>query len=230
MLTYRFLNKCKPKFVPNLKIKEMKKSILLVAIALFGFTSMNAQEFVMFGAKGGVNFSTFSGGDNNAWNDPSGRTSFHLGLVAEIPMSERFSIQPEVLYSGQGYDIASRNNDHDIEFQLDYINVPVIAKVYVFEGLALEAGPQVGFLVKSEIDRKPSSVGSGDTNLDSDMFNTVDFSVALGASYKFRGGFFVNGRYNIGLTDIYDDSYAGGLFSGSDAKNSVIQAGVGFMF
>src|SRR5690606_24195884 len=167
MLTYRFLNKCKPKFVPNLKIKEMKKSILLVAIALFGFTSMNAQEFVMFGAKGGVNFSTLSGGDNNAWNDPSGRTSFHLGLVEEIPMSERFSIQPEVLYSGQGYDIASRNNDHDIEFQLDYINVPVIAKVYVFEGLALEAGPQVGFLVKSEIDRKPSSVGSGDTNLDS---------------------------------------------------------------
>ncbi len=208
----------------------MKKSILLVAIALFGFTTMQAQEFVMFGAKGGVNFSTFSGGGDNAWNDPSGRTSFHLGLLAEIPMTERFSIQPEVLYSGQGYDIADRNNANDIEFQLEYINVPVIAKVYVFEGLALEAGPQVGFLVKSEIDRDPTSIGTGDTNLNSDMFNTVDFSVALGASYKFRGGFFVNGRYNIGLSDIYDDSFSGGLFSGSDAKHSVIQAGLGFMF
>ncbi|HSJ11580.1 MAG TPA: porin family protein [Gillisia sp.] len=209
----------------------MKKSFLAIAIGIFGLTAtMNAQESVMFGAKGGVNFSTFRGDGNNAWNDPSGRTSFHLGLLAEIPMSERFSIQPEVLYSGQGYDIANRNNADDIEFQLDYINVPVIAKVYVFEGLALEAGPQVSFLVKSEIDYKPSSVNSGDVNLNSDQFNTVDFSVAMGASYKFRGGFFVNGRYNIGLTDIYDDSFAGGTFAGSNAKNSVIQAGVGFMF
>ncbi len=229
MLSYHFLNKCKPKFVPNLKIKKMKKSILLIAIALFGFTTMTAQEYVMFGAKGGVNFSTFSGDGNNAWNDPSGRTSFHLGLVAEIPMSDRFSIQPEVLYSGQGYDLANRSNADDIEYQLDYINLPVIAKVYVFDGLALEAGPQVGFLVKSEVDYKPSTVNSGDVTLNSDQFNTVDFSVALGASYKFRGGFFINGRYNIGLTDIYDDSFQS-TFSGTSAKHSVLQAGVGFMF
>lgn len=209
----------------------MKKSILLVAIALFGFTTMSAQEYVMFGAKGGVNFSTFSGDGVNAFNDPDGRTSFHLGLVAEIPVGPRFSIQPEVLYSGQGYDIADRNNANDIEYQLDYINLPVLAKVYVTEGLALEAGPQVGFLVNSEIDRNPSSPNDEySVSLDSDQFNTVDFSVALGASYKFRGGFFVNGRYNIGLTDIYDDSFPNNVFSGADAKHSVIQAGIGFMF
>lgn len=208
----------------------MKKSILLVAIALFGFTAVSAQEYVMFGAKGGVNFSTFSGDGVNAFNDAKGRTSFHLGLVAEIPLSERFSIQPEVLYSGQGYDIASRDNANDIEYQLDYINVPVIAKVYVFEGFALEAGPQVGFLVKSEVDYDPSGVDEGNVSLDEDQFNTIDFSVALGASYNFRGGFFVNGRYNIGLTDIYDDSFTNNIFSGADAKHSVINLGVGFMF
>lgn len=204
----------------------MKKSILLIAVALFGFTSMSAQEYVMFGAKGGVNFSTLSGDGVNAWNDPNGRTSFHLGLLAEIPLSERFSIQPEVLYSGQGYDLASRENANDIEYQLEYINVPVIAKIYVFEGLALEVGPQVGFLVKSEIDYNPSGQNQGDVNLSEDQFNKVDFSAALGASYKFRGGFFVNGRYNIGLSEIYDDS----VITGADAKHSVIQAGVGFMF
>ncbi len=204
----------------------MKKSILLIAIALFGFTSLSAQEYVMFGAKGGVNFSTFSGDGINAWNDPQGRTSFHLGLLAEIPLSERFSIQPEVLYSGQGYDIANRDDANDIEYQLEYINVPVIAKVYLFDGFALEAGPQVGFLVKSEVDYDPSGQNQGSINLSEDQFNKVDFSAALGASYKFRGGFFLNGRYNIGLSDIYDD----GIISGADAKHSVIQAGVGFMF
>lgn len=209
----------------------MKKSILFVAIAIFGFTNMKAQEFVMFGAKGGANFSTFSGDGVNAWNDPSGRTSFHLGLVAEIPMSERFSIQPEVLYSGQGYDIASREDANDVEYQLDYIQVPVIAKFYVFDGLALEAGPQIGFLVNSEIDANPSSVNDENTiSLDEEQFNSVDYGVALGASYKFRGGFFINGRYNIGLNEIYDDSFNNNIFSGSDAKHSVIQAGIGFMF
>jgi len=204
----------------------MKKSFLLIAIALFGFTSMSAQEYVMFGAKGGVNFSTFSGDGVNAWNDDKGRTSFHLGLLAEIPLSERFSVQPEVLYSGQGYDIASRENANDIEYQLEYINVPVLAKVYLFDGFALEAGPQVGFLVKSEVDYDPSGQGQGSVNLSEDQFNKVDFSAALGASYKFRGGFFLNGRYNIGLSEIYDDS----VISGANAKHSVIQAGVGFMF
>lgn len=205
----------------------MKKVILLVAIALFGFTTVSAQEYVMFGAKGGVNFSTFSGDGVSAFTDKNGRTSFHLGLVAEIPMSERFSIQPEVLYSGQGYDLVSRDNASDVEYQLDYINIPVIAKFYVMEGLALEAGPQVGFLVNSEIDSERSFLD--DENiipLNEEQFNTTDFSLALGASYKFTGGLFVNGRYNIGLREIYDDS----VVSRADAKHSVIQLGLGFMF
>lgn len=209
----------------------MKKSILLIAVLLFGVTSVTAQEYVMFGAKGGVNFSTFSGDGHNAFNDPDGRTSFHLGLLAEIPVTERFSVQPEVLYSGQGYDIAERDNGGDIEYQLDYINVPVIAKVYIFEGLALEAGPQLGFLVNSEIDFDPSSINNEDRiSLDEDQFNKVDFSLAVGASFIFRGGIFVNGRYNIGMSDIYDDSAANNIFAGSDAKHSVVQLGVGFMF
>lgn len=209
----------------------MKKSILFIAVVLFALTSVSAQEYVMFGAKGGVNFSTFSGDGSNAFNDPDGRTSFHLGLLAEIPVTERFSVQPEVLYSGQGYDIAERDNGNDIEYQLDYINIPVIAKVYIFEGLALEAGPQIGFLVNSEIDGDPGSVNNENTiSLDEDQFNKVDFSLAVGASFKFRGGIFVNGRYNIGLSDIYDDSFTNNLLSGADAKHSVVQLGVGFMF
>ncbi len=203
----------------------MKKSILLVAIALFGFTTVSAQEYVMFGAKGGVNFSSFYGDGVPAFTDHKGRTSFHLGLVAEIPMSERFSIQPEVLYSGQGYDLATIRDGSNVEYQLEYINVPVIAKFYVFEGLALEAGPQVGFLVSSEIDYDPSSFNDDNSvDLDEDQFNKTDFSLALGASYKLRGGLFVNGRYNIGLREVYDESI------GAEAKHSVVQLGLGFMF
>lgn len=199
----------------------MKKSILVIAMILMSTTFITAQESVQFGAKGGVNFSSFSGDGYDDFVDPEERTSFHVGLVAEIPVSERFSIQPEVLYSGQGYDIADVSDGDDIEFQLDYINVPVLAKFYLIEGLSIEAGPQVGFLVHEEIDFRPTDDG-GDIELNSDDFHSVDFSIGLGLSYKFSN-FFISGRYNIGMTDIYKEEAI-------DAKNSVIQAGVGFMF
>ncbi len=206
----------------------MKKSILVIAVALVNIYTANAQEYVMFGVKGGINSSTFNGDGFGNFDNPDSRTSFHLGLLAEIPVSDKFSVQPEVLYSGQGYDLVSRDNANDVEYQLDYINVPVLAKFYLIDGLSLEAGPQVGFLVNSEIDSNPSG-DSGDVPLNEDQFNKVDLSLALGAAYKFRGGFFVNARYNYGLSDVYDDSYSS-LFNNSDVKHSVLQAGIGFLF
>lgn len=198
----------------------MKKSILFIAAMLMSTTFVAAQEFVYFGAKGGLNFSTFSGdGFSDFDEDSKARTAYHLGLLAEIPVSPRFSIQPEVLYSAQGYDILENEDGEDVEFQLDYVTVPVLAKLYLFKGLSLEAGPQLGFLVKNEVDSASGSLG-----LDDDEFNSFDFSVGLGASYKFSN-FFVYGRYNAGMTDIYDIDGVE-----VDAKNSVIQAGVGLLF
>lgn len=195
----------------------MKKSILFIAVMLISTTFVTAQESVYFGAKGGLNFSNFSGDGFSGFDDGKTRTTFHLGLLAEVPLSERFSVQPEVLYSAQGFDIARIDDGKDVEHQLDYITVPVMAKFYVMKGLALEAGPQFGFVVQNEIEGPSGSVKLGD-----DDINNFDFSVGLGASYKFNK-FFVYGRYNAGLTDIYE-------YEGVDAKNSVIQAGVGFLF
>jgi hypothetical protein len=198
----------------------MKKSIFVFAAMLMSTSFMAAQEFVYFGAKGGVNFSTFSGdGFSDFDADTKSRTAYHLGLLAEIPVSERFSIQPEVLYSAQGYDIQEIEDGQDVEFQLDYVTVPVLAKFYVVQGLSLEAGPQLGFLVQNEVDSAQGSV-----ELDDDNFKSFDFSLGLGASYKFNN-FFIYGRYNAGLTDIYDIDGVE-----VDAKNSVIQAGVGLLF
>jgi hypothetical protein len=92
-----------------------------------------------------------------------------------------------------------------------------MAKLYVFNGLALEAGPQFGFVVEEAID-----FGSTERELYDDNRNDFDLSLGLGASLKFSK-FFVYGRYNAGLTDIYD-------VEGVEAKNSVIQAGVGLLF
>ena len=87
----------------------MKKTILSAIIVLGSLVSM-AQENqslkessktttkVAFGVKVGLNLATFIGDVKDA----SAVTSFHSGAVAEIMLNDKFGVQPELLYSGQG--------------------------------------------------------------------------------------------------------------------------------
>lgn len=212
----------------------MKKLVFAVLVTTFSISQINAQSddsSIDIGVKAGVNFSTITGDDID---DLDSRTSFNAGLYLEIPLSERFSFQPEVLYSGQGFTIRridqenAFDTDDNIEYQLSYIQVPLLAKLYLVEGLSIEAGPQFGFKINEEIDTEPVS-GGGDTVIDPDdsTIKNFDTSVALGAGYKFNNGFFLSARYTHGLTNIYKDDT---IFENVDAKNAVWQFGVGFAF
>lgn len=203
----------------------MKNVCLFAAIALFSVISVQAQnptDLIQFGVKGGVNFSSVVGDD---FESPDSRTSFNAGVLVEIPYSDRFSVQGEVLYSAQGFDISDDPNDPDTAYQLGYIQVPILAKVYLVEGLNIQVGPQVGFLINEEIDYQPTNDG-GDIPIPNDPIvgpdtQDINLGIAAGIEYKFTNGFFIQGRYNYGFSE---------LFENRNVHNSVIQAGVGFMF
>lgn len=198
-------------------------ALMLGTVAVSNAQDNNASNAnsmdVSFGVKGGVNFATITGDD---FDSPNSRTSFHVGLLAEFPISPMFSLQAEALYSGQGFesnvDGGLVGGDGNIEYQLDYINVPILAKVYVVEGLSLEAGPQFSFKVNEEIDSDPND-DPGDTDLDE--AESFDFGLAGGLTFQTNMGLFATGRYTIGLTDIVQDV---------DAKNAVFQLGIGYKF
>lgn len=195
----------------------MKKYVFLIAIML---VSINASaqtwsEQVQIGVRGGVNFSTVAGDDLES---PDGRTSFYAGLLAEIPLNERFSLQPEVFYSGQGFDITDEPNRRDAEFQIGYIQVPLLAKIYLIDGLNIHLGPQFGFKVNEEIDYAPGG-NSGDIN--SDSVKDFDFQLTGGLEYKISRNIFIQGRYSYGLSEVVENV---------NLHNSVFSAGIGFMF
>ena len=103
-----------------------------------------------------------------------------------------------------------------------------MAKYYVTEGLSLEAGPQIGFLVKAEneIDFTSSNdlVKNSSTTVDSkDSFKSVDFGFNIGAGYKLESGLNFALRYNLGLSNIADNE-------GSTWKNRVFQLSAGYTF
>lgn len=219
------------------------RNLLVVAFFLIGYAFVNAQGSdrpLQFGAKAGVNFSDITGDDVGSF---SGRTSVHFGVLAEIPISEKFSFQPELLYSAQGSDyddsfsetvggiMYSYNAEGTVK--ADYLNVPLMAKYYIAEGFSLEAGPQVGFLLsaKEEYDLtftegSITETMSGDEDI-KDSLKSIDFGVNFGVGYKLENGINFGARYNLGLTDTNDDP---DFLGDSSYKNSVIQLSVGYLF
>ncbi|WP_413998358.1 porin family protein [Flavobacterium sp. W1B] len=183
----------------------MKKILLVAVITVLGLANVNAQE-IKFGIKGGLNFASISG-DNTENVDLV--TAFNFGVLAEIPISEKFSFQPELMYSGQGYSF----NDDTIA--LNYLNIPLMGKYYLTKGFSLEAGPQIGFLMSAKNDKTDIK----------DSFSTVDFGVNFGLGYKLNNGLNFGARYNLGLTDINNLDN-----SSNKNKNGVFQLSIGYFF
>lgn len=200
----------------------MKKLFLFTALALFCLTYSFAQ--VNFGAKAGVNFSDITGEEVDSF---SGRTSLHVGVIAEIMVSDMFAVQPELVYSSQGSDYEDTEDGFDYSgtVKLDYLNVPVMAKLYVGEGgFSVEAGPQVGILLSAKDD-----YGDGEIDLkEEEVVKSTDFGVNFGLGYKMENGLNFGARYNLGLSDNLDvDDFEA---AGAEYKNSVIQVSIGYYF
>lgn len=152
-------------------------------------------------------------------------TGFYVGAVAEIKFNDKFSVQPELVYSAQGVKqeynetFAGMTINETFTSKFDYINIPIMAKYYVYEGLSVELGPQFGFLVKAE-----TKVGGEKVDV-KDSTKSFDFGVGAGLAYDLANGFFANARYNFGLTDVAKNNESNDTF-----KNGVIQVGVGYKF
>lgn len=213
----------------------MKKLFFFAAITFLTFPIANAQE-LNFGAKAGVNFASIGGDESD---DYDGKTGYHLGLVAEYMLTERFALQPEILYSAQGakgeesYSFEGEQGNYEVDLKLNYINIPLLAKYYVTEGFSLEAGPQIGFLLSADYDFTETYSFEGETetftgteDIKDDM-NSIDFSLAVGLGYKLEMGLFFNARYGIGLSNIHDLEDEDEDFS---QNNQVLQLSVGYMF
>jgi opacity protein-like surface antigen len=182
------------------------KKIILSSLFVLAVSFTYAQK-AQFGIKGGLNSSNFSGDTEGI--DFKSRIGFNLGAFAAIKLSEKITLQPEILYSTQGakaVNVSALYDDiiytGDVKFNLSYINVPVMIKYYVADKFNLEAGPQIGFLTSAKTSTKlDGSSQSVDEDV-KDSFESVDFGLNFGAGYDFTKNFSAGIRYNLGLANI----------------------------
>ncbi len=198
----------------------MKKSILM-SIGLLALSVMTfGQAQFAFGLKGGLNLSKLD--INQGASNIDNRTGFHGGAFALIKIT-KIGIQPEVLFSKQGSNFTVDKNNYEANF--DYINVPIMLKLYLAAGLNLQVGPQFGFLTTSEL---VTTAGSVKTTQDAkSLFNKKsDVAVAFGAGWDLPFGLTLDARYNIGLSDV--EFKPSSTASPINFKNKVIQISLGY--
>ena len=220
---------------------KMIKQILMMTLVLFLVQSASAQ--VKLGLMGGANFSNFRVGvdqpipvplPNNAsaQGSFSSRTSFAIGGVAEYSLSPMIALSVQPMYSRQGskfkFDGPVVNPlSPESTVKLNYIDIPVMLKVQ-FGGSSAKpyvtSGFTLGFL---------TSAKSGSADFKDDLKSTnISWNIGGGLSMPAGGRtFFIEGRYMLGLSDIYDASLqAVPLSAVSELKTKGFQVMAGVTF
>ena len=196
----------------------MKKFFVLIAAAI---VCMSASAQFQIGGKVGFDMTNFWGSDVEHGMKPS----YQAGLVMEYKFNPHFAIAPEVVFASQGgkykaldLDFFGLDVSKDITFNTNYINVPVMFKYYVSPAFSIDLGPQVGFNVYSKY-----SIEDVKEAVDlKDGTKSVDFGVGLGGTDNLTDNAFVQARYTLGLTKVFEGD--------GDCKNGNIQIAFGMKF
>ena len=239
----------------HLKYSKSMKKLFILAAMMVAAVSANAQfEPGTFSIqpKIGGNISWLSNTPNLPLGDVNGRQielkkspiiGALIGAEAEYQLANMFSLAAGLNFSMQGsgwkdYDEKIGDVKFDIKdnkMNLYYINVPVVANVYLFKGFAVKAGVQVGFLVKANYeisatvkdDRNDRNMSTKYDESFTSECKKVDVAIPMGVSYQVPTiPIVIDARYNLGLTKVNKESEDGY----KDLKNNVIQLTVGYKF
>lgn len=203
----------------------MKKKFNVIMIAVTGLIicasathNASAQSTARFGIKGGLNVSNLYVDDVN---DENARLGFNAGFYGQILSSEVFAIQPELLFSTKGSEneYGGRLFDQTVRYNLNYIDLPVLAVFKLGESAEIHAGGYASYLIGANIEYDGDLANDID-ELDRDEFKSYDYGLVGGFGLNF-GAVQIGARYNYGLVKIAESGAARNAIGNS--KNSVAQ-------
>ena len=168
------------------------------------------------------------------------RSGANVGLGAEYLFpNEIAAVETGVYYAMQGAYIKGTVAGHYLTTFLknDYLNIPVLAKAYVYNGINVFVGPQFSFNVKDKITMEYGGKELGKVNT-TDFVENFDLAIMMGVGYQFESGLFVNANYNLGLLAVFkEDEFtitgenaAHTITDGLSARNRVFQISAGWRF
>jgi len=177
----------------------MKKFLAITALVA-GVVGIQAQEtkvakkesrFELI-PKAGINISNQA---IKGINGEKSKVGFQGGVGLNIHTGlGGFSVQPEVNYVSKGTKF--KNSFGEQNYNFNYIEIPVLAK-YSFGPVYVNAGPSIAFQMGKD---NKVRAAYGKTK-------SIDFGIQMGAGVAIPAGpgkLIIDGRYNLGFSDIVD--------------------------
>jgi hypothetical protein len=179
-------------------MKLMKAKLLSLTAAVLFSTALMAQFHI--GAKAGANINKING---KSFKDEF-RYGYSVGGFMEVRLSNKFVLQPEVLFNQNSTTLDSSfkniyqgvfNASAQSKVKLNYLSIPLLLNYKLIGSfLSLQAGPQFSVLMSNN---KTLLQNGGEA------FKNGEFSMLGGVQVKL-GAIRVNGRYAVGLNNIND--------------------------
>ena len=233
----------------------MKRKILILFIA-FTSTVVSAQSLipVKYGISTGFSLSSFNitSAEGIQPTDNSSQIGISAGLIIHIPLSDKWFINPEVLYSQKGSSFNySFTHDYDVnqrdiykttnQLTLSYLDINPIISYKASDKFALNLGPSVSFLIgeKYVYTQDPAKENLNSPNLLTDgvvKVESLDIGLNIGVSYFLTEHFLINAKINNGLMQVATADQPTELVNNSDTeteytfKNSSINLSITYLF
>lgn len=196
----------------------------LFFIALISVIGANAQ--LSIGVRGAVSGSTVTKFDliENITPDFQYKIAPNIAVFAELPITERFSVQPELAYNQKGFrveegiDLAGQFGGINIPIngrlnvRTHYVEVPVLAKFHFGDRSAAHyyfmVGPSVNLLVDSGLRINVLNLFPVNTGFPTEIFKPVEFSGVAAFGFELpvaeKIHVFTEVRYQHGFSRILD--------------------------
>jgi hypothetical protein len=183
--------------------KIFTAAIILVALNNYAFSqdfdiSKEKKEFKSkAGIKAGYNINRLAGETPNVqFNNKSG---FMVGGFFSPSNKGGFGYRSELVFSRQGFSFDENGSRQDV--QTDYIYLPQLTTFSIGNFLQLQAGGQIGYLLKS-------SIQSEETNTEeqkiTETMNRLDAGAAFGFEiYPFKR-LIIGSRYNVSFGRLFE--------------------------
>jgi Outer membrane protein beta-barrel domain len=194
----------------------MKKFALSVLFSASVF-SLALSQGISGGLRAGMNIANQTSSVNGLSLSVDSKIGLMAGAYLTIMTSDKFGIQPELVYSQYGSSATS--NGQSISNNANYLSLPVMLRYNLAEKINLQAGPQLGILLSA-------TRTSGSSSIDlKDVANGIDFGAAFGLGVDL-GDFNLGARYYLGLSNLEKNSANQGFTV--KTTNSAIQLFIGY--
>lgn len=186
-------------------------SLFIASATIYGQEEVKHERKLkpFFGVKAGFNFL------NTKDYDGDSRFSFgyQLGTILNVPISSKFSFQPELFYQAinikSDYTSVYSNGtvSSESKYKNSYLQLPLLFKYAISKKIDVELGPNVSYLLSGKKTVETTSVLDGVTTTSerTDTYTSttsrIGFGVNLGTNYSINDQLYAGFRYTLFINE-----------------------------